>query len=83
MMWKVCITWATLLRQIHRTFAAAMRTTVRHTCKGQAVEKRNFVIVISSFQGSSATPLPHHQNNCGSIIFIPAVRRIPLLTSRI
>ena len=59
MLWKVCITWATLLRQIHWTFTAAIRTTVRHTCKGKAVEKCNFVIVISSFQGSSATtPTP-------------------------
>ena len=42
------ITWATLLRRIHRTFAAAIHTT----CKGKAVEKCNFVIVISALQES-------------------------------
>ena len=77
MLWKVCITWATLLRQIHRTFAAKIRATVRHTCKGKnsgKMQLRNRHFVISGVLSHppptkiimavlySSLPCPPHQS---------------------
>ena len=59
MLWKVCIIWATLFRQIHRTFAAAIRATVRHTYKGKSRGKmqfRNCHFVISGVLSQPPAP---------------------------
>ena len=61
MLWKVCITWASLFQQIHRTFAAAIHATVRHTCKGKSSGKMQFCnrhFVISGVLSQPPRPTP-------------------------
>ena len=70
MLWKECITWATQSRHIHWTLAAAIHAMV----SSGKLQFRNRHFIISGVLSPPAPPHTHcHQNNCGSIMFIPAL----------
>ena len=56
MLWKECITWATQSRQIHRTLAAAIHATVRHTSQNKKQWKLQFRN--RHFRGPQPAPHP-------------------------
>ena len=67
-LWKDCITWATLFR----TFAAAIHATVRHTCKAKSSGKLEFCNRHFIISGVLSPPPPNPpQNDCCSIVFTP------------